>query len=146
MFAQLHLSMHEEAERQREPRPSKLLVTAHGGGGAGERPTELVAMWAESATGRCMKVFLAGRKTWRGTVGGGQDQAGAQSGSLRPAGMETPSAGGAVSPTSHAPGRGHMTSLCCSKPISCELVSSRPDHTGRPGGGIQHTQASSRRC
>lgn len=71
MFAQLHLSMHEEAERQREPRPSKLLVTAHGGGGAGERPTELVAMWAESATGRCMKVFLAGRKTWRGTVGGG---------------------------------------------------------------------------
>lgn len=76
MFAQLHLSMHEEAERQREPRPSKLLVTAHGGGGAGERPTELVAMWAESATGRCMKVFLAGRKTWRGTVGEGRTRLG----------------------------------------------------------------------
>lgn len=70
--AVLHLSMHEEAERQHEARPSRMLRGHIGEVGAGKQRTDLVAMWAEFATGRCMNVFLGpeepgrpGRKTWR---------------------------------------------------------------------------------
>lgn len=68
--AVLHLSMHE-AERQHEPRSSRLLIGHIGEMGVGKQRME-VAMQVESATGRCMNVFLGpeepgrpGRKTWR---------------------------------------------------------------------------------